>query len=113
MGLTALVAALEGGLRPTSSPLPFCRPMGLAALVAALGGPELSKPKNVTMSNWANRQLSDKQVVWTVQCVDMAGVRRADRQSEIRQSDAGRIQHDAEQSQQQLSPHMAHEMSNV
>lgn len=37
---------------------------GLAAVVAALGGPTIQKPKRVTMSNWANRQLTPNQVTY-------------------------------------------------
>ena len=68
------------------SPLPpSCRPMGLKNLVAALGGPELSKPKNVTMSDWARRQLSDKQV-WTMQCVDVGCGVRMGQEDALRQT---------------------------
>lgn len=35
---------------------------GLAALVSALGGPVLAKPKTIQVSNWAKKDLSPRQI---------------------------------------------------
>ena len=51
------IAAMRTGIFPTMTAQP-----GLAALVRALGGPELSKPKSVQMSNWSSRVLTSEQV---------------------------------------------------
>lgn len=56
----ASIAALRTGLF-SSDEVPN-KQLGLAALVKLLGGPQLSKPKKVQMSDWSSRNLTENQV---------------------------------------------------